>query len=340
MNKVEAKPPFARAIMESGGPTARAVYPYDHALHEQQLQEFLNFTGASAFPDNEKMAYLRNLSGEVIMAASEDVFWRYNPQVLWPWQPVIDGDWIPKPPIESWEAAEYHKIPILTGFNTDEGTIFTPHNAKKPTDFDNFFETLLPAFNKTDIAELNAIYPDPSKDPLSPYVDTRPGLGSQFKRLARAFGDYAYISPVRHTVHFASTFERPDDAPTFLYHFDANQSISDGAAHGRNEPYVVRAEEKMKLGGFQAGLAIQMHAYWSSFVLCGDPNNIRKAPADNRTPWPAYGKRGSSAKMVFGEHNDQLAGGTTQGGLTEVRADLRFDTEGDFWWSKVMKSES
>ena len=340
MNKVEVKPPFARAIMESGGPTARAVYPYDHALHEQQLKEFLDFTGASAFPDNEKMAYLRNLSGEVIMAASEDVFWRYHPQVRWPWQPVIDGDWIPKPPIESWEAAEYHKVPILTGFNTDEGTIFTPHYADEPTDFDNFFKTLLPAFNKTDMAELKAMYPDPSKDPLSPYVDTRPGLGSQFKRLARAFGDYAYISPVRHTVHFASTFERPDDAPTFLYHFDANQSVADGAAHGRNEPYVVRAEEKMKLEGFQAGLAIQMHAYWSSFVLCGDPNIIRKAPADNRTPWPAYGKRGSSAKMVFGEHNDQIAGGTTQGGLTEVRADLKFDKEGDFWWSRVMKSES
>ena len=340
MNKVEAKPPFARAIMESGGPTARACYPYNHAIHEQQLKEFMDYTGASEVPVSDRMGFLRNLTSEAIQAASEAVFFRYDKEVRWPWQPVIDNDWIPKAPIDSWKAAEYHKVPILTGFNTDEGTIFVDHFADEPKDFDNFFKTLLPGFNQIDLDEIKAMYPDPSKNPDSPYVDTRTGLGRQFKRLARAYGDYAYISPVRQTVHYASTFERPDDAPVWLYHFDANQSVADGAAHGRANPYIEFAKERTDLGGFQHGLAVQMHAYFSSFILCGNPNDIRKEPAHNRTPWPQYGKRGSSAKMVFGEHNDQIAGGTTEGGLTEVRADLRFDPEGDFWWSKVIKSES
>lgn len=340
MNKIESPPPFARALMESGGPTARACYPYDHAIHEQQLSEFFDHTGASNVPDKEKMAYLRNLTSERIQAASEAVFFRYDKEVRWPWQPVIDGDWIPKAPIESWKAAEYHKVPILTGFNTDEGTIFVDHFADEPKDFDNFFKTLLPGFNQTDLDEISACYPDPSQHPKSPYVDTRTGLGRQFKRLARAYGDYAYISPVRQTAHYASSLDRPDDREVWLYQFDANQSVADGAAHGRANPYIEFSKARTDLGGFQRGLAVQMHAYFSSFILCGNPNDVRKAPAENRTPWPSYGKKGSSAKMVFGKNNDQIAGGTTEGGLTHVEADLRFDHEGDFWWSMVMKSES
>jgi hypothetical protein len=74
-------------------------------------------------------------------------------------------------------------------------------------------------------------------------------------------------------------------------------------------------------------------------VISGDVNEVKKGRVKNRSTWAQYGKRGSSAKMVFGEHNNQRAGGKDEGALTENRPDLWGDAEGDFWWMRTIMSE-
>src|SRR6266536_4546816 len=132
---------------------------------------------------------------------------------------------IPVRPIEAWRAGQWHKIPILTGFNTNEGAIFVPERLYSNQQFNDFFHTLLPSLSEDDLEELNRVYLDPLTHADSKYRELRKGLGAQYRRLEQAYGHFAYVAPVRHTAVFAAAAE----APIYLYHFAASSSVKGGA---------------------------------------------------------------------------------------------------------------
>ncbi|PBP17805.1 carboxylesterase family protein, partial [Diplocarpon rosae] len=230
MHNTDRPPLFARAILESGATTARAVYQYSNPIHERQFQEFLKELGCPSLPRSRLVTRLRGYSAAEIQAASAKIFQKSAKSVKWPFQPVIDGPGgiIPIRPIDAWRAGKWHKVPILTGFNTNEGAMFVPKDAETNHDFTSFFADLLPGLSSKDISELAQLYPDPTKDARSQYRETRSGLGAQFRRLEQAYGHFAYTAPVRQTVHFASA----GPAPVYLYHFAASSSRRGGADHG------------------------------------------------------------------------------------------------------------
>ncbi|KAL4867831.1 hypothetical protein BDV12DRAFT_209556 [Aspergillus spectabilis] len=171
---------FHRVILESGSPTSRAVRPYDAEVHEQQFRDLLQEVGCPPnLPESEIFPYLRSLPSSVITNAQTVVFDKYNPSLRWAFQPVIDGDTIPRKPLDAWTSGQWHKVPIMTGFNSNEGTMY-----------------------------VNKEMADPAHtDQTSPYVESRTGyaLGPQYKRIEAAYGHYVYVAPVRQTAHFAAT---------------------------------------------------------------------------------------------------------------------------------------
>src|SRR6266487_829432 len=204
-NHDEKDPLFHRVIMESGAPTARAVSSYDAPLYEAQFKEFINRAGCSEVHQSSIMECLRSQSENTITMASIAVYDEYDPSIRWPFQPVIDGDLIKCRPTENWLSGRWNKVPILTGFNHDEGTIFVPKTLNTSSEFLDFFKTLSPQFSDEDLETINELYPDPARYPDSPYVETRPiNVGSQFKRIAAAYAHYAYVCAVRYTATLAS----------------------------------------------------------------------------------------------------------------------------------------
>ena len=91
MRNTKEMPLFHKAIVESGGATARACYTPTNPMHEQQFLEFLTLLGLQDVPETEITSQLRALSADAIKDASESIYWKYNAEVRWPWQPVIDG---------------------------------------------------------------------------------------------------------------------------------------------------------------------------------------------------------------------------------------------------------
>ena len=80
-----------------------------------------------------------------------------------------------------------------------------------------------------------------------------------------------------------------------------------------------------------------MHAYWASFITTGDPNAV-KGRYPNRPEWPRYGYwKGELA--VFGEGNDEIAGGDQKGVVVSVRSDAWPVEESEYWWKRVEKFE-
>ncbi|EYE94768.1 putative extracellular lipase [Aspergillus ruber CBS 135680] len=324
---------FHRAIIESGSVTSRAVHPYNARLHEQQFDEFVQEAGCADHPVSEIMTCLRSQPPEAITSASFTIFDRYNPSVRWAFQPVIDGDLIKQRPIDAWHSGKWNRMPILTGFNTNEGTYYVPESMSTSDEFTSFFHTLLPAYTEKDLQKINKLYPDPALDTSSIYAETRNiSVGAQYKRVEAAYGHYAYACPVRQTATLASTGQ---EAPIFLYRWALNKTVQGGANHGDQMAYETLNPEVREISESQEEIAGILHAYFTSFIVRADPNAIGGRYA-HRPEWKAYDASKKSGKkiMIFGEGNDERAGGEGKGVAATMAGDEWSRRECDFWWTK------
>lgn len=77
--------------------------------YEPKFQALLNNTGCNS------LACLRNLP-------YEDIYQPMNGSISGSWYPVIDGNLFPEHPAKLLASGQYHKIPMIDGVNTDEGT--------------------------------------------------------------------------------------------------------------------------------------------------------------------------------------------------------------------------
>ncbi|XXG97082.1 hypothetical protein Hte_003377 [Hypoxylon texense] len=358
-NKLTSAPvPFQKAILESGGSLARATFVPTHPLHEQQLQQFLVACGLGDTPDDKIFDELRALPLDKVVSASNSVWNRWNPSLRWAFQPVIDGPGgiIPDLPINSWNKGNVLRIPILTGFNTNEGAIFVSTKASDSSAMQNLMTGIDPALNKTDISTLNTLYPDPSS-PIGQklYVIKPPnGFGTQFWRLDDAYAHYAYICPVLQQAHLASTAQ--DAGPVYTYHYAARSAAYGGADHGDEAPVVTH---DMNVIGNYPGIvtmADDMIGYWSRFATTGNPNRPAGSTAnDTSIEWPKFvspfindtttsdNSNNTDTVALFGQGNDERMGvrGRQNRGVPVERSNLTERTQDEcrFWWNRILLSE-
>ncbi|EUC33586.1 hypothetical protein COCCADRAFT_36614 [Bipolaris zeicola 26-R-13] len=336
LNYEEGKAPkFHRVIIESGAPTSRAVRNPDAEIHEMQFRDFLKEVECPpSLPESEIFTYLRNLPTSTIAKAQTKVFSKYNPSLRWAFQPVIDHEIIRSRPIDAWRDGHWHKLPIMTGFQGNEGSLYVNKSMSTPSEFLAFWKTLLPQLSSDDIEAINSLYPDPTSDPTSPYKETRLdlGVGPMYKRIEASYADYAYVAPVRQTAFFASPH-----APVYLYHWAMRRDVIDGARHADNMFYEVRDPAVCSQLASQDELSGILHAYVTSFICTGRPNAV-KGPFGNRPEWEAY-KRGEGRVMMFGKGNTELIGGSEVGELAGMVPDEYAVRESGFWWGKVELSQ-
>lgn len=333
MNVNEKRTLFHKAIIESGGATARAVHPASSKLHETQFDTFVDEVGCSDKPQSEILSCLRGAPSSVVTAAQTAVFDEYNPSVRWAWQPVLDNDIISRRPLDAWKSGDWHKVPIITGHNHNEGTMYVPKVMQASEDFTNFFATLLPQLSKEDLKMLNKLYPDPADAEDSPYVDTRNlselGLGEQFKRVEAAYGQYAYVTPVRQTARFVSD---EGSAPVYQYHWAVNKTVIGGANHGDQIWYETMSPLVRSVSDTNDQIARYFNSYITSFIVTpeGDPNRLSGRKAIHRPTWSPY--EDGVGTMVFGLGNDEPAGGSNMGVTALFGDDEWAKKESDFWW--------
>ncbi len=181
--------------------------------------------------------------------------------------PVVDGWVLPRDPADLIGTARQAPVPVLIGYNAEEGRFFLPNAPKTISELEAFVRY---KFGDTSLKSILTAY--------SVRTDA-----DAAEALSRFFGDYELITS---TVLTARAMARISSV--HLYQFSRVSPLArrvwNGAAHTSDLPYVFDhvMTPSADYEPWDKNLAEAMAGAWVSFAKTGDPNG------DGLPAWPAY----------------------------------------------------
>ncbi|MBY9076835.1 carboxylesterase/lipase family protein [Nocardioides sp. WL0053] len=275
---------FRRAIPQSGA-AHQVSSPTTASRIGRSLAEKLGVPPTreeiAAVPVDRRLAAQTELEAEVF--ADQE---RWGPEMVgssMPWQPVVDGDVVPGPPLERIAAGAGTQVDLLVGTNTDDWRLFLVITGA----IDQVTEQDLTAPVTVSGNRSLAAYGLPVESALAAYRSRYPDA-SPGELLAAVQTDWWVRIPA---IRLADAHVN-DTSNSYMYEF-AWSAPGLGAVHAVEIPFVFDTVSKdARLFGPLLGedppqeLADTMHAAWVSFATSGDPG------------WPTY-DLGSRATMRF-----------------------------------------
>jgi para-nitrobenzyl esterase len=294
---------FARAAIESGSFASWTAQPYNISRTRlPQVARNLKCTGSGA----PLLVCLRAVNETALLAADHDLT-----EAFLEWSPVIDGVEVLDDPRALAKAGAIAPVPVLLGFNADEGTLFND----SPTDLN---ATDYEAAIATDIGpvlapEVVALYP------LAQYE-------SPWWAICAILRDSQMLCPGLDTARWVSTAPVPQSS--FAYFYTQVLILTDFIDLFRNLR-CFHGSELVSVFDFsvllwndeEVAMAKTFVGYWTNFARFGDPADPRGAPVP---AWPVYASGAGQNVAVIS------AGDKVSANVTIVTGGLR-GTECAFW---------
>jgi para-nitrobenzyl esterase len=255
----QAKGLFHGAISESGGsfgPPRATTFPGENMkrLKDAEVagETYVKNAGASSIEELRKMD-------------AEKLPMGWGVGMSWP---IIDGWVIPDDQYKLYESGKYNDVPILVGYNSDEGASFT--REKKPEEF---------------IATVKLRYGKFADDLIKAYPVGDSTVPKTARDLARdaAFG--------WHTWSWARLQAKIGKSKVYYYYFDQHPDhpkdsprADYGSPHGQEVAFVFQHVNTSSQDASSTDQTISeaMGTYWTNFAKHGDPNG------SGVPTWPAF----------------------------------------------------
>jgi len=256
---------FHRGIIQSGPCTTKLA---KLGAAEDQGERFAEQLGCGDAID--VLDCMRSAPPEKIMAAlPPDPAFAFSDGEFGSWLPILDGYVLTENIAESFASGSFHRVPLLVGSNTDEGSLFVAlsHDHRgRPLEASQYRDRLSLLFGR-DEATIDAVE---EAYPLANYAS--PGLA-----LSASFGDAALACPSIETARLTAPH-----VPTYLYQFEYAGAdfpiplagdLPLGAFHSAEVQFAfdTPATEDPFTDEEQT-LADTMVGYWTRFAATGDPN--------------------------------------------------------------------
>ena len=182
--------------------------------------------------------------------------------------PIIDGHVIPDDQYKLYEAKKYNDVPILVGYNSDEGASFSP--PKTPEDYINGVKNRYGKF---------------ADDLIKAYPVGTTSVPKTARDLARdaAFG--------WHTWSWARLHSKTGKSKVYYYYFDQHPDFPAesprfgyGSPHGQDVGFVFQHlnPNSQNATNTDGQISEAMATYWTNFAKYGQPNG------NGVTEWPAF----------------------------------------------------
>jgi para-nitrobenzyl esterase len=278
---------FHRAIVQSAYPTSR--WP---TAQEAQLQGAA-FAAALGCTDPTQLATcMRSQSRDAVLNALPVA----TPQVAEPpgrvfWEPIVDGYTLPDQPRVLFETGAFLHVPLIAGFNRDEGWgAFVNRSFPVGVTLENYEEWVATEFGSYGPVVL-ARYPAAA-------------FSTPAEAMARVVGDAQFTCEAR---RLARSIEQ-SGTPVFLYSYEYEidslslnhviHGVESNIVFGNN--YAPPQFPNRPLDEADLALHAQMAGYWTRFAWTGNPN----VDDDRVVHWPAFKHptgigRGADKYIVF-----------------------------------------
>lgn len=267
---------FHRAVVESG-PLLDLGLPINTMPTLQEAEKTGEEIARKLECDREEdeLSALRAVAPEKLLEASSTGNSFFGPIEL---SPNVDGYLLPERPVKAFAEGRQLPIPLLTGINADEGTIFAP-------EIDPGQYRLLASYLYGGLVEeVLARYPAAGPSEVKP-------------TLSRLITEMGFASSAR----FTSECMAKLGVPSYLYYFtrvpgDPRLRVL-GAFHGLEIMYVFGTLDEVELKCLtedDRSLCEAMMSYWTNFARAGDPNG------PGLEAWPVFNSE-SADYLELGE---------------------------------------
>jgi para-nitrobenzyl esterase len=257
---------FSKAIGESGSAFSNSINPTE----SRETLEKRNLAFAQTAYNTASLASLRKLSTDEILRGATDKTTPSPPRFTI----SIDGYFLPDSVSNIYTSGHQAHVPLLAGWNADEGTVL---NSKTPTTVETFTTSAHTQFG------------DKAEDFLALYPSATDA------EAIRSASDLAGDRSIGfNTWRWLEAQVATGQSPVYRYHFelaspgDKNHAAILGAFHSDDIEYVFGTLESRPGATWRPEdhrLSDQIGSYWTNFARTGDPNNT------GLPLWPTYNEK-------------------------------------------------